>query len=159
MEGCSPGVRSTSGKKGQGAGLTDEVFLSTAQLKKHFVHAETRRLAGEEECLPAWLMMAARSTAGEGAFAAVATGDLAAGDEVKGGQDSRDAAVLPTWKQKFDVFFDNYAEELRASLPEMSRLRHDGDQATIQLKPDASGPPSKRPYKMSVEELRQPNWF
>ncbi|KAK3244725.1 hypothetical protein CYMTET_45676 [Cymbomonas tetramitiformis] len=52
LEGCSPGV-SMSGKKRQGAGLVDEVFLSTAQLKKHLAHAETRRLAGEGEYLPA----------------------------------------------------------------------------------------------------------
>jgi hypothetical protein len=151
--GCNPGMPNG---RAQGAGLVDEVFLSTAQLKKHIVHAETRRLRGDEEYMPAWLMMAARREDGEGAFAATAADLPMDGSKVET-QDTRDAKVTPTWKKRFDAFFDEYAEELRASLPEKSKLRHvDEDEATINLKHDKEGgPPCRRPYKMSMEELRQ----
>ncbi|KAK3250202.1 hypothetical protein CYMTET_40407 [Cymbomonas tetramitiformis] len=170
LEGCTPGVR-TSGKKGQSAALIDEVFLTA--LKQHLVHAETRRQAGEEDCDPAWLMMAVRGSTpepesafacvafgdaaeGESAVVCVATGDVAEGEVISKNQDSRDAKVSQTWKQRFDAFFTDFPQQLTTALPGIAGLRHDKcDEAEVNLKPDASGPPCKRPYKQSSEAARQ----
>ncbi|KAK3251091.1 hypothetical protein CYMTET_39547 [Cymbomonas tetramitiformis] len=71
--------------------------------------------------------------------------------------DSKDAKVSPEWRKRFEAFFKQYEEQLRASLPELSKLRSTKeDNACVPLKPDKEGgPPCRRPYKMSVEELRQ----
>ncbi|KAK3234323.1 hypothetical protein CYMTET_55424 [Cymbomonas tetramitiformis] len=172
LEGCTPGVR-TSGKKGQSAALIDEVFLTAVQLKQHLVHAETRRQAGEEDCDPAWLMMAVRGSIpepesafacvafgdaaeGESAVVCGATGDVAEGKVISENQDSRDAKVSQAWKQRFDAFFTDFPQQLTTALPGIAELRHDKcDEAQVNLKPDASGPPCKRPYKQSSEAARQ----
>ena len=172
LEGCTPGVR-TSGKKGQSAALIDEVFLTAVQLKQHLVHAETRRQAGEEDCDPAWLMMAVRGSIpepesafacvafgdaaeGESAVVCGATGDVAEGEVISENQDSRDAKVSQAWKQRFDAFFTDFPQQLTTALPGIAELRHDQcDEAQVNLKPDASGPPCKRPYKQSSEAARQ----
>ncbi|KAK3270860.1 hypothetical protein CYMTET_20755 [Cymbomonas tetramitiformis] len=72
-------------------------------------------------------------------------------------QDTRDAPVSSTWKQRFDAFFEKYLDTLCAALPEASKLRRtEEDKARIDRKPDAEGgPPCRRPYKMTAEELRQ----
>ncbi|KAK3258434.1 hypothetical protein CYMTET_32520 [Cymbomonas tetramitiformis] len=157
LAGCSPGVGQG---KAQGAGLIDEVFLTAAQLKQHLIHAETRRLAGDEESQPQWLMMAARGNDHEAAFAATAAEIPPPHTPVeKEGprQDTRDAPVSSTWKQRFDAFFEKYLDTLCAALPEASKLRRtEEDKARIDRKPDAEGgPPCRRPYKMTAEELRQ----
>ncbi|KAK3289424.1 hypothetical protein CYMTET_3150 [Cymbomonas tetramitiformis] len=179
ISGCNPGISAApEGRKGKRrgdvdcAGLIDEVFLTSVQLKKHLVAAETRRFAGDASSMPAWLMMAARTTTGESAFKVEAE-DLAvekediskiptgANDEPKNPvsqQDSQDADATAAWKKKFKDLFDEFEQELRDSLPSgLENLRHaDEDQAKINLKPDREGgPPCRRPYKMSVEELRQ----
>ena len=156
LAGCSPGVGQG---RAQGAGLIDEVFLTATQLKQHLVHAETRRLAGDEETQPQWLMMAARGDSQEAAFTAVATETPpSANDPTKEEprQDTRDAPVSSTWKQHFDAFFDKYLDTLCSALPEASKLlRTEEDKARIERKPDAEGgPPCRRPYKMTAEELR-----
>ncbi|KAK3232650.1 hypothetical protein CYMTET_57003 [Cymbomonas tetramitiformis] len=71
--------------------------------------------------------------------------------------DSKDAKVSPEWRKRFEAFFTQYEEQLRASLPELSKLRSSKEDNThVTLKPDKEGgPPCRRPYKMSVEELRQ----
>jgi len=157
LAGCNPGVGQG---RAQGAGLIDEVFLTATQLKQHLVHAETRRLAGDEEAQPQWLMMADRGDSQEAAFTAVATDTpLSANDlrkeELR--QDTRDAPVSSSWKQRFDAFFDKYLDTLCSALPEASKLRRtEEDKARIERKPDAEGgPPCRRPYKMTAEELRQ----
>ncbi|KAK3236779.1 hypothetical protein CYMTET_53099 [Cymbomonas tetramitiformis] len=72
-------------------------------------------------------------------------------------QDTRDAKVAPRWKEKFRALFEEFSEELRDALPMMSKLRRSmEDEARVTLKPDKEGgPPFRRPYRMSVEELRQ----
>ncbi|KAK3283725.1 hypothetical protein CYMTET_8585 [Cymbomonas tetramitiformis] len=146
--------------KAQGAGLIDEVFLTATQLKQHLIHAETRRLAGDEESQPQWLMMAARGNDHEAAFAATAAEvppPHTPVEKEEPRQDTRDAPVSSTWKQRFDAFFEKYLDTLCAALPEASKLRRtEEDKARIDRKPDAEGgPPCRRPYKMTAEELRQ----
>ncbi|KAK3286841.1 hypothetical protein CYMTET_5629 [Cymbomonas tetramitiformis] len=72
-------------------------------------------------------------------------------------QDTRDAPVSSTWRQRFDAFFEKYLDTLCSALPEASKLRRtEEDKARIDRKPDAEGgPPCRRPYKMTAEELRQ----
>ncbi|KAK3243594.1 hypothetical protein CYMTET_46746 [Cymbomonas tetramitiformis] len=113
--------------------------------------------------------MATRGDSEEGAYAAVA-GELPypAVDHDDNGKpttetvktenpDSRDAKVSPEWRKRFEAFFTEYEEQLRAALPELSKLRNSKeDNAHVILKQDKEGgPPCRRPYKMSVEELRQ----
>ncbi|KAK3284479.1 hypothetical protein CYMTET_7875 [Cymbomonas tetramitiformis] len=175
FSGCNPGINAApGGRKGKRrsevdcAGSIDEVFLKSVQLKKHLVVAETRRLAGDTTHLPAWLMMAARTENGEPAFKVEAEdlhkepGDSASRAEDKSkkceSEDTRDAEATAKWKKKSKNLFDEFENELRDALPSgLENLRHaDEDQAKINLKPDREGgPPSRRPYKMSVEELRQ----
>ncbi|KAK3287773.1 hypothetical protein CYMTET_4727 [Cymbomonas tetramitiformis] len=157
LAGCSPGMGQG---KAQGAGLIDEVFLTSTQLKQHLIHAETRRLAGDEESQPQWLMMAARCNDHEAAFAATAAEvppPHTPVEKEEPRQDTRDAPVSSTWKQRFDAFFEKYLDTLCAALPEASKLRRtEEDKARIDRKPDAEGgPPCRRPYKMTAEELRQ----
>ena len=161
LSGCSPGVAQG---KAQGAGLIEEVFLTAAQLKKHLVHAETRRQAGDMEAQPQWLIMAEAAKDGsQGVFAAVASdlpGEEKVADEASvkpTDPDTRDAKISPTWRQRFQDFFTKYSETLRKALPEASKLRRTTeDMARITRKADAEGgPPCRRPYRMSVEELRQ----
>ncbi|KAK3247819.1 hypothetical protein CYMTET_42694 [Cymbomonas tetramitiformis] len=148
----------------QGAGLIEEVFLTAAQLKKHLVHAETRRQAEDMEAQPQWLIMAEAAKDGsQGVFAAVASdlpGEEKVADEASvkpPDPDTRDAKISPTWRQRFQDFFTKYSETLRKALPEASKLRRTTeDMARITRKADAEGGPSyRRPYRMSVEELRQ----
>ena len=167
LQGCSPGV--VQGNKARGAALIDEVFLSTVQLKRHLIALETARQLGDEDSLPQWLMMATRGDSEENAYAAIAdelpypvvdhddSGKPTTGTVKAEDPDSRDAKVPPEWKKRFEAFFTEYEEQLRASLPELSKLRNaKEDNAHVTLKPDKEGgPPCRRPYKMSVEELRQ----
>ena len=157
LVGCSPGMGQG---KAQGAGLIDEVFLTATQLKQHLIHAETMRLAGDEESQPQWLMMAMRGNDDEAAFAATATEVPSSPitlEKEEPRQDTRDAPVSSTWKQRFDAFFEKYLDTLCSALPEASKLRRtEEDKARIDRKPDAEGgPPCRRPYKMTAEELRQ----
>ena len=93
---------------------------------------------------------------GESAVVCVATGDVAEGEVISENQDSRDAKVSQTWKQRFAAFFTDFPQQLTTALPGIAELRHDQcDEAQVNLKPDASGPPCKRPYKQSSEAARQ----
>ncbi|KAK3258133.1 hypothetical protein CYMTET_32809 [Cymbomonas tetramitiformis] len=113
--------------------------------------------------------MAARTKNGEPAFKVEAEdlhkepGDSTSRAEDKSkkceSEDTRDAEATAKWKEKFKNLFDEFENELRDALPSgLENLRHaDEDQAKINLKPDREGgqSPSRRPYNMSVEELRQ----
>ena len=166
IAGCNPGKSgSGGGKRGsECAGLVDEIFLSSAQLRKHLTHAETLRQQGETSGLPTWLMMARREQGTEGsAFAATAadlSGDVdaaEAGTTPDAPQDTKDAEAPPCWRQRFAALFDEFEKELRDALPPQDQLRQtEDDKARVNLKPDKEGgPPFRRPYRMSVEELRQ----
>ena len=100
ISGCSPGVSSSPKQRGTCAGLVDEVFLTAAQLKKHLVYAETRRLNGDDDpnLQPQWLVMAHRDDpdSEESAFAGTAA-DL---DHSTPG-DNQDAEASPEWQLKF----------------------------------------------------------
>ncbi|KAK3285692.1 hypothetical protein CYMTET_6714 [Cymbomonas tetramitiformis] len=67
------------------------------------------------------------------------------------------AAVASDLPGEEKDFFTKYSETLRKALPEASKLRRTTeDMARITRKADAEGgPPCRRPYRMSVEELRQ----
>eukprot|EP00854_Cymbomonas_tetramitiformis_P026137 gene26137-biopygen27044 len=199
IAGRNPG-KSAGGRGGDCAGLIDEVFFTAVQLWKHLLYAETRRLAGDTSCQPAWLMMARRDGGEhESAYAATATGDhpdsdlIAADAEAvdaaclsvetvadaaethpvrrpeqptasappakleppdTGGtakdipQDTKDAKVSPHWRAKFQALFEEFSEELRDALPDISKLRRSlEDEARVTLKADKEGgPPFRRPY-------------
>ncbi|KAK3233973.1 hypothetical protein CYMTET_55753 [Cymbomonas tetramitiformis] len=147
----------------------DSSASDALQLKRHLIALETARQLGNEDSLPRWLMMATRGDSEEGAYAATADElPYPAVDHDDSGKptteavktedpDSKDAKVSPEWRKRFEAFFKQYEEQLRASLPELSKLRSSKeDNAHVTLKSDKEGgPPCRRPYKMSVEELRQ----
>ena len=163
ISGCCPGTSHGPKRSGKGAcaGLIDEVFLTAAQLKKHLIYAETRKLKGDDDpdLQPAWIMMAKRDPdSEESAFAAVAT-DSTADIPSPLPSDNQDADVSPEWTLKFQEFMGKkYETEVCDALPNLEHLRHDAqDEAYIPLDAELSkkGPPSQRAYKKSSEELRQ----
>ncbi|KAK3286792.1 hypothetical protein CYMTET_5675 [Cymbomonas tetramitiformis] len=108
ISGCCPGTSHGPKRSGKGAcaGLIDEVFLTAAQLKKHPIYAETRKLKGDDDpdLQPAWIMMARRDPdSEESAFAAVAT-DSTANSPSHLPSDNQDADVSPEWTLKFQEF-------------------------------------------------------
>ncbi|KAK3288751.1 hypothetical protein CYMTET_3788 [Cymbomonas tetramitiformis] len=162
ISGCCPGTSHAPKRSGKGAcaGLIDEVFLTAAQLKKHLIYAETRKLKGDDDpdLQPAWIMMARRDPdSEESAFAAVAT-DSTADSPSPLPSDNQDADVSLEWTLKFQEFMGKkYETEVCDALPNLEHLRHDAqDEAYIPLDAELSkkGPPSQRAYKKSSEELR-----
>ncbi|KAK3239576.1 hypothetical protein CYMTET_50501 [Cymbomonas tetramitiformis] len=109
-------------------------------------------------------MAEAAKDGSQGVFAAVAS-DLPGAEEKVAEEasvkppdpDTRDAKISPIWRQRFQDFFVKYSETLRKALPEASKLRRTTEDMTrITRKADAEGgAPCRRPYRMSVEELRQ----
>ncbi|KAK3249465.1 hypothetical protein CYMTET_41104 [Cymbomonas tetramitiformis] len=67
-------IRTDGGVQWRSGGLVDEVFLTSAQLKKHLVYAETQKERGNDdfEVQPTWIMMAQKSQ-GDETFAFAAT--------------------------------------------------------------------------------------
>ncbi|KAK3289678.1 hypothetical protein CYMTET_2903 [Cymbomonas tetramitiformis] len=94
--------------------LGDEVFLTAAQLKKHLVYAETRRLNGDDDpnLQPQWLVMAHRDDqdSEESAFAATAVDP----DPSTPG-DNQDAEASPEWQLKLQSLLGpDYEKEMPA---------------------------------------------
>ncbi|KAK3280360.1 hypothetical protein CYMTET_11788 [Cymbomonas tetramitiformis] len=142
------------------AGLVDEVFFTSAQLKKHLAYAETQKERGnsDPEIQPTWIMMAQKSQDDDtSAFAATAIDSEHADVPIA---DTEDADVSPEqWTLKFrDFRGPEYEKKMPSTLPDIDGLRHDPqDEAKIHLDPELSkkGPPCQRIYKKSAEELRQ----
>eukprot|EP00854_Cymbomonas_tetramitiformis_P027144 gene27144-biopygen28134 len=117
------------------AGLVDEVFLTSAQLKKHLVSPKaTRPLPSQQQ-------------------------RLTPNTPCRLAGDTEDADVSPAWTLKFqDLWGPEYEKEMTSALPDIDGLRHDPqDEANIHQDPELSkkGPPCQRIYKKSAEELRQ----
>ena len=106
--------------------MIDEVFLTAAQLKKHLIYAETRRLKGDDDpdLQPAWILMAKKDpNTEESAFAAVAT-NLTTEDSAPPPSDNQDADVSPEWALKFQEFMGKkYETEVCDALPNLEHLR------------------------------------
>ncbi|KAK3285062.1 hypothetical protein CYMTET_7315 [Cymbomonas tetramitiformis] len=104
------------------------------------------------------VIAATEQGAGDPAAASPGTADAAdVGAAPDSPQDTKDAEAPLCWKQRFAAIFDEFEEELRESLPPQDKLRQTKeDKARVNLKPDKEGsPPFRRPYRMSVEKLRQ----